>query len=999
MSDKLRYNGKVVIVTGAGNGLGKQHALLFGARGAKVVVNDLGGSIHGGGKSSAAADAVVQEIKALGGEAVANYDSVEDGAKIVHTALEAFGTVDIVVNNAGILRDSSFQKMTVEDWDLIQRVHLKGSFAVSHAAWPVMRDKGYGRIIMTTSAAGIYGNFGQANYSAAKLGILGLSNTLAIEGRSKNVHCNTIAPIAGSRLTETVLPPELIAALKPESVSPLVGWLCHEDCKETGGLFEVGAGYISKLRWERTRGHSFKVGRAFGPDEVAAQWGKITDFKDAEHPADINQSMAPVLANMNSKSLGGNQYIDLDLASKAETTVESSHSEHDVALYALGVGAAADPLDKKDLSLVYELSSDGFHVLPTYAVMPAMNAMLSMAKEGKSPVPGLNYGFDRVLHGEQYTEVKFPFPTKGKLKHTFRFKSAYDKAPHAVVALGVTTTDEAGEEIAYNEITTFVRGAGGWGGERGPSGESNVPPAREPDAVIEEKTDLNQALLYRLSGDWNPLHADPAFAKAFGFDKPILHGLCTYGHVGRHVIKAFCGNDPRKFKSIKVRFAESVFPGETLVTRMWKESDNRIVFETRVKERDKVVIKNAAVELYEQIPQRKAKPKAQAAAAAVAAGPVSADVFAAIGKHLAATKGLGEQTRTVFQFDLKSPDSAWILDMKSGDGTVKQGTADKPDVTLELSDEDFVAMSTGKADPNKLYFGGKMKVGGNVMASQKLGFLQKMDPKLLSEATAERVAKGGGAAPAAEAAAPSGPTAAGIFAAIGKHLAATKGLGEQTKTVFQFLLKEPDSAWVLDMKSGDGTVKQGTADKPDVTLELSDADFVAMSTGKADPNKLYFGGKMKVGGNVMASQKLAFLQKIDPKLLQEAASAPAAVAATVAAPAATPKAAQSGAVFAALAERLKSAGKKDVNGLAGQVLLFKVSAPEASWVVDLSGKSPKVEQGQSDKAATVFGIADEDLAALASGKADARDLYQRGKLRVDGDVRLAQGLSVFSKLI
>jgi len=867
MAEQLRYEGKVVIVTGAGNGLGKQHALLFGARGAKVVVNDLGGSIHGGGKSSAAADAVVQEIKALGGEAVANYDSVEDGAKIVQTALDAFGTIDIVINNAGILRDTSFQKMTVEDWDLIQRVHLKGSFAVSHAAWPIMRDKGYGRIVMTTSAAGIYGNFGQANYSAAKLGILGLSNTLAIEGRNKNVHCNTIAPIAGSRLTETVLPPELIAALKPESVSPLVGWLCHEDCKETGGLFEVGAGYIAKLRWERTRGHSFKVGRAFGPDEVAAQWGKITDFKDAEHPADINQSMAPVLANMNSKSLGGNQYIDLDLASKAETTVESSHSEHDVALYALGVGAAADPLDKKDLSLVYELSSDGFHVLPTYAVMPAMNAMLAMAKEGKSPVPGLNYGFDRVLHGEQYTEVKYPFPTKGKLKHTFRFKSAYDKAPHAVVALGVTTTDESGEELAYNEITTFVRGAGGWGGERGPSGESNVPPAREPDAVIEEKTELNQALLYRLSGDWNPLHADPAFAKAFGFDKPILHGLCTYGHVGRHVIKAFCGNDPRKFKSIKVRFAESVFPGETLLTRMWKESDTRIVFETRVKERDKLVIKNAAVELYEQIPQRKAKPKAEVTAAAVAS------------------------------------------------------------------------------------------------------------------------------------AAASGPTAAGIFAAIGKHLAATKGLGEQTKTVFQFLLKEPDSAWVLDMKSGDGTVRQGSADKPDVTLELSDADFVAMSTGKADPNKLYFGGKMKVSGNVMASQKLAFLQKIDPKLLQEAASAPAAAPTKAAAAAAAPKAAQSGAVFAALAERLKSAGKKDVNDLAGQVLLFKVSAPEANWVVDLSGKSPKVEQGGADKAAAVFGIADEDLAALASGKADARDLYQRGKLRVDGDVRLAQGLSVFSKLI
>src|SRR6185503_1409105 len=197
MSDQLRYDGKVVIITGAGNGLGRSHALLFGSRGAKVVVNDLGGGHTGEGKSSAAADKVVEEIKALGGEAVANYDSVENGDKIVKTAVDAFGTVDIVINNAGILRDVSFAKMTKEDWDIIQRVHLNGSFSVSYAAWPILREKGYGRIIMTTSAAGIYGNFGQANYSAAKLGILGLGQTLALEGRSKNIHVNTIVPIAG----------------------------------------------------------------------------------------------------------------------------------------------------------------------------------------------------------------------------------------------------------------------------------------------------------------------------------------------------------------------------------------------------------------------------------------------------------------------------------------------------------------------------------------------------------------------------------------------------------------------------------------------------------------------------------------------------------------------------------------------------------------------------------------------------------------------------------
>jgi len=998
MADQLRYDGKVVIVTGAGNGLGRQHALMFGARGAKVVVNDLGGGIHGGGKSSAAADKVVEEIKALGGDAVANYDSVEDGANIVKTAVDAFGTIDIVINNAGILRDTSFHKMSVEDWNLIVRVHLNGSFAVSHAAWPIMRDKGYGRIVMTTSAAGIYGNFGQANYSAAKLALVGLSNTLAQEGRSKNVHVNTIAPIAGSRLTETVLPPELIAALKPEYVSPLVGWLCHEDCKETGGLFEVGAGWIGKLRWERSKGHSFKLGRGFGPDEVAKQWSSVTDFTGSEHPASVNESMAPLLSNMNAKSLGGNEFIDLDAAMADRIEAESAYDERDLALYALGVGAARDALDAKELRYTYELG-DGFQALPTYGVMPALNAFLTLGRDGKM-LKGLNYGLDRVLHGEQYTEIFRPLPRSAKLKHTFRLKTAYDKAPNAVVILAVDTTDDSGEKLAYNEISIFVRGAGGWGGERGPSADINVPPAREPDAVIEEKTDPNQTLLYRLSGDWNPLHADPAFAKAFGFDKPILHGLCTFGHVGRHVIKAFCDNDGRRFKSIKVRFADSVFPGETLVTRMWKESDQRVLFETKVKERDKVVIRNAAIELYEQIAAVKAKPAAKAVAAAAPTGePTSADVFAGIGSYIAANAGLVDKLKTQFQFKLSAPDSAWVLDLKSGAGSCTAGTADAPDVTLELSDSDFLDMCSGKADPNKLYFGGKLKVGGNIMASQKLGFLQKIDPKFVTDAMARRVAAGSGAAAAAAPAA-SGPSSADIFAAIGKHLAANPGLGDQLKTQFQFQLKEPESSWVLDMKSGNGAVQAGTVDQPDVTLELSDEDFLAMSTGKADPNKLYFSGKLKVSGNIMASQKLGFLQKIDPKLLAEAMAAraaPAAAAPAAAKPAAAAKPGRAGEIFAALQKRL--AETKNLNGLKGQVLRFNLKDPEASWLVDLSGQLPKVEQGAAGEATAVFGIADADLVALVQGQAQVRDLFQRGKLRVDGDVKLARELTVLDKLI
>src|SRR5215831_4355837 len=225
MSKDLRFDGRVAIVTGAGGGLGRSHALLLASRGAKVVVNDLGGSFTGEGKSASAADTVAAEIKASGGEAIANYDSVEDGDKIVKTALDAWGRIDIVINNAGILRDTTFHKMSPEDWDLIYRVHVLGAFRVTHAAWPHLRDQGYGRVVMTASAAGIYGNFGQANYSMAKLALVGLTNTLAIEGRKRNVLVNVIAPIAGSRMTETVLPAALLESLKPELVSPLVARL------------------------------------------------------------------------------------------------------------------------------------------------------------------------------------------------------------------------------------------------------------------------------------------------------------------------------------------------------------------------------------------------------------------------------------------------------------------------------------------------------------------------------------------------------------------------------------------------------------------------------------------------------------------------------------------------------------------------------------------------------------------------------------------------------
>jgi 3-hydroxyacyl-CoA dehydrogenase/3a,7a,12a-trihydroxy-5b-cholest-24-enoyl-CoA hydratase len=296
----LSYEGKVAVITGAGSGLGRSHAMLLSSRGASVVVNDLGGSVTGTGSDETVAESVVAEIKKAGGVAAANGDSVTDGDKIVQCAMDNFGRVDIVINNAGILRDKSFHKMSDEDWDLVYEVHLHGAFKVSRAAFPYMREQGYGRFVMTTSAAGLYGNFGQANYSACKLALHGLSQTISWEGRTKGIRSNTIAPIAGSRMMGTVMDEEAMSLLRPEAISPLVGWLCHEDCEANGELFEVGAGWVSKVRWQRSLGTYFPP-EGCEPDDVAAAWDKINDFTDATYPVDGNETIAAIYNNPHRK--------------------------------------------------------------------------------------------------------------------------------------------------------------------------------------------------------------------------------------------------------------------------------------------------------------------------------------------------------------------------------------------------------------------------------------------------------------------------------------------------------------------------------------------------------------------------------------------------------------------------------------------------------------------------------------------------------------------------
>ena len=275
-------DGRVMIVTGAGGGLGREYALALAAHGARVVVNDLGGSRDGIGTGSSMADEVVAEIQAAGGEAVANYDSVAtaEGARaIVATALESFGAVHGVVSNAGILRDSAFHKMTDAEWDAVLQVHLYGGYYISQACWPHFREQAYGRIVVATSNTGLYGNFGQANYGAAKLGLVGLINTLALEGARYGIKANAIAPIAATRMTEGLAPADFLAKLPPAFVAPVVVQLMSEECEESAAVFVVGGGLVQRVQQFQNKGVTFAAPPTAG--ELAERWSEISDMSGA----------------------------------------------------------------------------------------------------------------------------------------------------------------------------------------------------------------------------------------------------------------------------------------------------------------------------------------------------------------------------------------------------------------------------------------------------------------------------------------------------------------------------------------------------------------------------------------------------------------------------------------------------------------------------------------------------------------------------------------------
>ncbi|EON98375.1 putative peroxisomal hydratase-dehydrogenase-epimerase protein [Phaeoacremonium minimum UCRPA7] len=587
--EDIRYDGKVAVVTGAGAGLGRAYSIELGRRGAAVVVNDI-----------ADPDKVVREILAFGGKAVGTKSSVENGAAIIKTAIDNFGRVDILINNAGILRDKAFVNMTEKQWDDIISCHLRGTYSCTKAAYPYMLKQKYGRIVNTTSTSGIYGNFGQANYGTAKMAILGFSRALGREAAEHNIYVNTIAPSAGTELTRSVLSEELVKARRPEFVAPLVLALCSDKVQPnpTGGLYEVGCGWQGRTRWQRSGGVTFDVDK-FTPEAISAQWPRIIDFEDgrADNPETPEEGLKNImgvvkgLMSSGSGASAGSFLAAINAAKKAQPSVsETSYTEKEIILYNISLGATSDQLD-----LVYE-GHPGFQVLPTYGVIIPPTATKSFNLSELVP----NFSYKMVLHGEQYLEIrKWPIPTSARVRSLSKVVDVLDKGNAALIVTGTTTVDaETGEDLFYNETTLFVRGSGGFGGARndtingGKASATPTFPKRKHDLAVSVPTTKDQASLYRLNGDRNPLHIDPAVARAAGFkDGPILHGLCSFGLTGKAIMARY-----GPFKNIKMRFSGSVLPGQNLQVEIWREGQV-VLFQTRVQETGKLCISGGRAEL------------------------------------------------------------------------------------------------------------------------------------------------------------------------------------------------------------------------------------------------------------------------------------------------------------------------------------------------------------------------------------------------------------------
>ncbi|GEQ71326.1 hypothetical protein JCM33374_g5008 [Metschnikowia sp. JCM 33374] len=579
---------RVVVITGAGAGLGRDYALAFAKAGAKVVVNDFKDPSK-----------VVEEIKAAGGEAHGDQHDVATQAKeIIENVINKYGTIDVLVNNAGILRDRSFAKMTYEEWLQVQKVHLNGTFNLTQLAWPHFLEKKFGRVVNISSTSGIYGNFGQANYAAAKCAIIGLSKTLAIEGARSNIKVNVVAPHAETAMTMTIFREEDKNLYPPKLVAPLLIYLASEDLPITGELFEAGGGWIGNTRWQRAKGAVSKE-RDTTAEFISENIADIIDFSTGtENPKSATESSMAILS-----AVGGDDDDDDDEEDDDDDEEEDADDEEnpdnmpdpvmtwderDIILYNIGIGATS-----KELKYVYENSAD-FQVVPVFGHLPTFNTEKSQLTFTRLLT---NFNPMMLLHGEHYLKIeKYPIPIEASITTSYQPLQVTQKGTNTIVVHGSKSVDNnTGETLFTNEATVFVRKCQGetkkYFERRSFAKKPFTAPDTEPDFVKDIKTSEDQAALYRLTGDRNPLHIDPDFAKGANFDAPILHGMCTYGLSAKVLLDEF-----GPFDEIKARFTGIVYPGETLRVFAWKQGEV-VTFQTYVVERKTIAINNAAIKL------------------------------------------------------------------------------------------------------------------------------------------------------------------------------------------------------------------------------------------------------------------------------------------------------------------------------------------------------------------------------------------------------------------
>lgn len=587
---------KVVIITGAGSGLGKSHAEWFARYGAHVVVNDINDPKN-----------FVSELNQKYGPdcAIANTNNIiTESDKIVDNAISKFGHVDILVNNAGILRDKSFLKLTEKDWNDVMDVHLLATFNMCKAVWPHFIKQKSGKIINTTSTSGIYGNFGQANYAAAKAAILGFSRTLAIEGSKKNIKTNIIAPHAETAMTKTIFgEKELKNHFEPSFVSPFVVLLASDELQKknrrggvNGLLFEVGGGWCGQTRLQRSPGFVSRL-KDVPPEVLRDNWEKVTNFSKGKmvYPTSTEQASMAILqavqkAEMESMSQANSKTSNTAANDKNEFT----YTFRDSILYNLGLGATSD-----ELKYSYEKDPD-FQVLPTFAVIPCMNCFTKLNMDDILD----NFNFAMLLHGEQYFKLHDGnLATSGTVRTEVKPLQLIDKNGKAAVVVGgfKTFDTKTNKLLTSNEGTYFIRGAtvpkenqilDASNRSKFAIERFTAPKEKKPDFETNIQTSSNQAALYRLSGDLNPLHIDPSVAKSVKFPKPILHGLCTMGVTVKALYEKY-----GSFSELKVRFTNVVIPGDKLKVKAWKQSNDIVVFQTWDVDRNVIVLDNCALRL------------------------------------------------------------------------------------------------------------------------------------------------------------------------------------------------------------------------------------------------------------------------------------------------------------------------------------------------------------------------------------------------------------------